>query len=76
MIVTIDEQIAIEVTFSSMNREDGIDDDIRFCIREHGPQNMRVFSADETSLLLTPTQAEQLASALTQAVKASRQTPR
>lgn len=76
MIVRIDEQIAIEVTFSSTDREEGFDDDIRFCIREHGSQKMKIFRADETSLLLTPTQAEQLASALTQAVEASQQTPR
>lgn len=76
MIVSIDEQITIEVTFSSIDREDGFDDDIRFCIHEHGPQNMKVFRADDTSLLLTPTQAEQLASALMQAAEASRQTPR
>lgn len=75
MIVRIDEQIAIEITFSPTDREDRFDDDIRFCIREHGPQNMRIFCADETSLLMTTTQAEQLALALTQAVEASRQTP-
>ena len=73
MIVKIDEQITIEVSFSPTNREKGFDDDIRFCIREHGPQNMKIFRADETSLLMTPTQAEQLALALMQAVTASRQ---
>jgi hypothetical protein len=75
MIVRIDEQIAIEVSFRPTNRETGIDDDVCFCIRERGPQNMRIFGADETSIQLTPTQAEQMASALTEAVETSGHTP-
>ena len=76
MIIRIDEQIEVEVSFSPTHREDGHDDDIRFCIREDGPQNMRIFSADTTTMLLTPRQAEELAVALTQVAAESRQAPK
>jgi len=76
MLVKIDENIAIEVGFSAFDREDGFDDDIRFCINECGPRDRRISAADETSVLLTPEQAEQLAVALKEAADASRGTSR
>lgn len=76
MIIRIDENITIEVSFSLANREEGYEDDIRFAIRETGAKDLRIFAADETSFLLTPEQAEQLATALTKAVQESRSVPR
>jgi hypothetical protein len=55
--------------------EEGFLDDIRFSIQEKGPREIRLFAADETSILLTVEQAEQLALALLQAADKSRQTP-
>jgi len=72
MIIQVDENISIEVYFHPANREQGSDDDIRFCIYESGPDNLRIFAADETSFLLTSEQAESLASALQQAAAESR----
>jgi hypothetical protein len=76
MIIQVDDNISIEVYFDIADREQGYDDDIRFRIIERGPQNLRIFAADETSFLLTALQAEQLAQALQQAAADSTNTPR
>jgi hypothetical protein len=73
-IIEIDETIRFKVSFSVANREEGFDDDSRFTITETGPQGARSFEADETSILLTPVQAEQLA-ALSEKARRSRATP-
>jgi hypothetical protein len=72
MMIRVDENITIEVSFNLANREEGYEDDIRFAIKETGVKDSRIFAADETSFLLTPEQAEQLAMALTKAVQESR----
>jgi hypothetical protein len=72
MIIRVDENITVEVSFNLVNREEGYEDDIRFAIRETGPKALRIFAADETSFLLTPEQAEKLATALTEAARESR----
>ncbi len=74
MVIQIDENIKIEVFFDIANREDGYDDDITFCIKESGPRNVRIFAADETSLLFTPHQADKLSLALKKAAEGSRKT--
>ena len=58
MIITIDETVRFEVSFSVFNREAGFEDDIRFAIADTAPPGARIFESDETSLLLTPAQAE------------------
>ncbi|MCX6030307.1 MAG: hypothetical protein NT169_13560 [Chloroflexi bacterium] len=75
MIIDIDEQIRFQVSFDPADRETGFEDDIRFSIVETGSAELRLFGADETSILLTPTQAEQLAAALLEAARLSRATP-
>jgi hypothetical protein len=74
--IKITEQITFEVSFDPADREEGFPDDIRFLIREEGPRELRMFAADESSILLTVEQAEQLAAALLKAAEASRKTPR
>jgi hypothetical protein len=73
--IKINEQITFKVTFDPADREEGFPDDIRFSIREEGPRELRMFAADESSILLTVEQAEQLAAALLKAAEASRKTP-
>jgi hypothetical protein len=75
VIIQIDEQIQFEVSFDPSDREVGCEDDIRFVIIETGPPEFRLFTADETSILLTPAQADQLATALLEAARLSRATP-
>jgi hypothetical protein len=75
MIVKIDDNISIEVYFDIADREEGYEDDIYFVLHETGPENLRIFKADSTSILLTPNQAEQLAAGLQEAAQASRETP-
>ena len=76
MRIQVDENIAIEVHFNILNREEGFEDDIRFALHESGPREARIFKADTTSFLLTPAQAEKLATALNQAAQSSRSIPR
>ncbi len=76
MIIPIDLGVRFGVKFDPRDREEGYDDDIRFTIYESAAGPLRMFAADETSILLTPEQAEQLALALLTAVAASRATPR
>lgn len=76
MIMQLDENISIEVYFDPADREEGWDDDIRFCIHESGPGDVRIFVASETSFLLTCEQAERLASPLQGAATESRRIPR
>jgi hypothetical protein len=76
MIVQVDKQISLEVYFDPADREQGFEDEIRFSIYESGPEDLRIFAADETSFLLTCEQAERLASALQKAVADSRGSPR
>ncbi len=76
MMIQIDENISLEIYFDPADREEGFDDEIRFRIIETGPKAVRIFAADETSFLLTPEQAEKLASALQKAVADSRRIPR
>ena len=76
MRIPVDENITIEVLFDITDREEGYEDDIRFAIHESGPREVRIFSADTTSVLLTPAQAEQLARALMEAAQDSRSIPR
>ena len=76
MIIQVDENIAIEVYFDPLDREESFDDEIRFRIYESGREDVRIFAADETSFLLTIDQAERLASALQQAAAASKNLPR
>jgi hypothetical protein len=75
MIVQVDESISLEVCFDPADREQGWDDEIRFCIHESGPKDARLFEADETSLLLTIEQAEELAAALQKAAAEARSLP-
>lgn len=74
-IIPIDDEITFEIGFDPMDREEGYKDDIAFIIREIGPRDYRIFASDETKLLLTPGQAEQMARALVRAADASRNTP-
>lgn len=76
MIIQVDKQIALEVYFDPADREQGFAVEIRFCIHESGPKDMRVFGADETSFLLTIEQAEELAVALQKAAAEARNLPR
>ncbi len=76
MIIQVDENISLEVYFDPADREEGFDDEIRFRILETGPEEVRIFAADETSFLLTRKQAEQLALALQNAIADSKRTPR
>jgi hypothetical protein len=76
MIIQVDENLALEVFFDPRDREPGFDDDIRFRIHESGPENLRLFAANETGFLLTCEQAERLALALQKAATESRDTPR
>jgi hypothetical protein len=76
MIIQVDENISLEVYFDPADREEGSDDEIRFCIYESGPDNVRIFAANETSFLLTCEQAEQLAAALQKAAAGSKSLPR
>ena len=72
MIIQVDESISLEVHFDPADREQGFDDEIRFCIHESGPEDFRLFAADETSFLLTIRQAEELAVALQKAAAEAR----
>jgi len=74
MIIETDNHLTFEVTFAVYNREEGFNDDIRFVMRESGPTTARNLQGDESSLLLTPNQAERLAEALLQAAEESRAT--
>jgi hypothetical protein len=76
MKVQVDENICVEVHFDPADREQGFGDEIRFCIHERGPKNLRLFEADETSFLLTIDQAERLAAALQKAAAEARLLPR
>jgi hypothetical protein len=67
MIIQVDGNMSIEVNFDPADREEGWDDDVRFCIHESGRDSVRLFAADETMFLLTVEQAERLASALQEA---------
>jgi len=75
VIITIDETVRFEVSFSVANREAGFEDDIRFAIADTSPPGMRMFESNEIGILLTPAQAEQLAAALLEAARVSRATP-
>ena len=76
MKIDIDQNLTIEVYFDILDREEGFEDDIRFALRQTGPKEYRLFPADEIGFLLTPEQADQLATALTEAAQASRSVPR
>jgi hypothetical protein len=76
MIIQVNENISLEVYFDPADREQGFDDEIRFRIYESGPEDFRIFAADETSFLLTCEQAEQLAAALQKAAADSKSLPR
>jgi len=76
MIIQVDENISIEVYFHPTDREEGFDDDIRLSLHESGPDHLKIFKADSTSILLTVEQAEQLSSALMDAAEASKNMPR
>jgi hypothetical protein len=58
MIIQIGGNISLEVYFDPAERELGFEDDIRFRIYESGPEDLRIFAADETSFLLTCEQTE------------------
>ena len=70
------ENISLDVYFDPADREQGFDAEIRFSIHESGPKDMHLFEADETSLLLTIGQAEQLAVVLQKAAAEARSLPR
>ncbi len=76
MKIPTSNEITIEVYFDSQDREEGWPDDIAFVLTETGRKDTHIFPSAETRFLLTPEEAEQLASALTQASAASRNTPR
>jgi hypothetical protein len=76
MIVRVDKHIVLDVHFDLLDREEGMDDEIRFSIRDSGPKDFRLFEADEISFLLTIEQAEQLALALQEASAQARSIPR
>ena len=76
MIIQIDDQIHFEIYFDPLDREEGYDDDIRFAIHEiRSPNLPKKLNSDEIGILLTPTQAEQLAAALWAAADKSRNLP-
>lgn len=75
-VITIDEEFRFEVSFDPFDREDGWDDDVRLTMYESRRDDIRLLTADSTSILLTVDQAEALANALLAAAKASRNTPR
>lgn len=72
MIIKIDDALSIDVSFSKYNREPGYSDDIHFALCQSRSKDGWLFPADEISFLLTPDQAEKLASALQQAAAESR----
>jgi hypothetical protein len=76
MIIQVDESISLEVYFDPADRKQGFDDEIRFRIYESGPEDLRLFAADDTSFLLTIEQAEELAIALQKAAAEARSLPR
>jgi hypothetical protein len=76
MIIQVDENISLEVYFDPADREQGLEDEIQFCIHESGLKDMRLFEADRTSFLLTIEQAEELAVALQKAAAEARSLPR
>lgn len=73
MKIETDNNVAFEVDFNQLDREEGHDDDIRFKLTETR-KNKIFFKADEISFLLTPAQADKLAKALTIAAEKSRNT--
>ena len=76
MIIQVPENhLSIEVSFSTLNRESGFDDDIRIGFSETGDRETKLFKGD-TSFLVTPGQAEQLAQALLEAAEQSRNVPK
>ena len=76
MIIQVDENISLKVYFDPADREQEFEDEIRFHIYESGPEDLKIFAANETSFLLTCEQAERLASALHKAVTDSKGAPR
>ena len=77
MIIQVPENhLSIDVSFSTLNREPGFDDDIRISFSETGDRKSKLFEGNSTSFLVTPGQAEQLAGALLKAAEQSRNTPR
>ena len=76
MIIQVDENISLEVYFDPADREREFEDEIRFRIYESGPEDLKIFAANETSFLLTCEQAERLAAALHKAVTDSESAPR
>ncbi|MFC1878579.1 hypothetical protein ACFLZW_01575 [Chloroflexota bacterium] len=76
MIIQINNQISMEIYYDPIDREEGYDDDIRFVIHEGAHSSgVKMLAADEIGVLLTPTQAEQMAAALWQAAERSRSLP-
>ncbi len=77
MIIQVPENhLSIEVSFSTLNREPGFDDDIRIGFSETGDRKINIFKGNTTSFLVTPGQAEQLAQALLEAAEQSRNVPK
>ena len=72
----VDENISLEVYFDPADQEQGFEDKVRFRIYESGPEDFRIFAADETSFLLTCEQADRLAAALQEAAEDSKNLPR
>ena len=76
MIIQVPENhLSIEVSFSTLNREPSFDDDIRISFSETRDSKIKLFKGD-TSFLVTPGQAEQLAQALLEAAEQSRNVPK
>ena len=77
MIIQVPENhLSIEVSFSTLNRESGFDDDIRIGFSETGDRETKLFKDNTVSFLITPKQAKQFAQALLEAAEQSRNVPK
>ena len=77
MIIQVPENhLSIEVSFSTLNREPGFDDDIRIGFLETGDRETKLFKGNTVSFLITPEQAKQFAQALLEAAEQSQNEPK
>jgi hypothetical protein len=59
----------VDVFFDPKDKQ--YEDNICVCIKEHSPDDEKVFYADETNLLITPEEARKLAELLIEAANLS-----
>ena len=77
MIIQVPENhLSIEVSFSTLNREPGFDDDIRIGFSKTRDREIKLFKGDTASFLITPEQAKQFAQALLEAAEQSQNEPK